>query len=119
MGSQTKAAMTVYPAVGVGFAPSGLFVDAAQIFGNNPLLLLFLMPLRTLGAIHHFIGTDHPLIDQIQEIFERQTFFVINSFQLKVCGDYLFIHNKNKCLGFFEFILNGARGVKKNSPLLK
>ena len=33
-----------------------------------------------------------------------------------VCGDYLFIHNKNKCLDFFKFIFNGSKRIEKNSP---
>ena len=33
--SQTKAAMTIYPAVGSGLAPGGLFVDAAQVLWHD------------------------------------------------------------------------------------
>ena len=71
MRGQTKAAMAIYPAVSVGFAPSGLFVDASQILWDDPFILLLFMPHGPLGAIHHFIGTDHPVMAQVQEIAER------------------------------------------------
>ncbi len=71
MRGQTKAAMAIDPAVSVGFAPGGLLVNATQIFRDNALIFLLFMPLRALGAIHHFIGTDHPITAQVQEITER------------------------------------------------
>jgi hypothetical protein len=54
-----------------GFTPGGLFVDAAQPFGNNALILLFLVPDRTLGFVHHLVGADNPVFTQAQEIAEK------------------------------------------------
>jgi hypothetical protein len=63
--------MALYPSVGVGCAPAGLFIDAAQIFGNNAFIFLLFMPDRPFGPIHHFIGTDHPITAQVQETAKR------------------------------------------------
>ena len=71
MGGQTKAAVTINPTVGFGLAPVGLLVDTPKAFWNDALIFLFLMPERTLGPIHHFIGTDHPVMARVQETTER------------------------------------------------
>jgi hypothetical protein len=68
---QTKAAMAIYPAISVGLAPGGLFVDATQVLWDDALVFLLFMPFGALGAIHHFIGTYHPISTQVQEITER------------------------------------------------
>jgi len=71
MGRQAKAAMTIYPPVGIGFAPAGLFINPAQLFGNDAFIFLLFMPDRPFGLIHHFISADHPIAAQAQEIAER------------------------------------------------
>ena len=38
---------------------------------DNALILLFLMPIRPLGLVHHFIGTNNAVIAQAQEIAEK------------------------------------------------
>ncbi len=63
--------MAIYPPVGIGFAPAGLFINAAQLFGNDALIFLLFMPDRPFGLIHHFISADHPIAAQAQEIAER------------------------------------------------
>jgi hypothetical protein len=71
VGSQGKRAMTVHPAVGVGLAPGGLLIDATQSLGNNAQILLFLVPDRSFGFVHHLVGTDNPVFTQAQEIAEK------------------------------------------------
>ena len=71
MRSQAKAPMAVYPTRSLGLAPGGLFINAAKSFGNNALLLLFLVPYRALCLVHHFIGTDDTIIAQAQETVEK------------------------------------------------
>ena len=63
--------MTIHPAGSLGLAPGGRFVDATQPFGNNALILLFLVPDRTFGAIHHLVRADNPVLTQAQEIAEK------------------------------------------------
>ena len=71
MRGQTKAAMAIYPAISVGLAPGGLFVDATQVLWDDALIFLLFMPDRPFGLIHHFISADHPIAAQVQEIAER------------------------------------------------
>ena len=71
VGSQGKRSMAVYPTGSLGFAPGGIFVDAAQSLGDNALILLFLVPDRPFGSIHHLVGADHPVLTQAQEIAEK------------------------------------------------
>ena len=63
--------MTVNPTIGVGLAPRGFFVDAAQPFGNDTKILLFLVPDGPFGLVHHFVGTDRAVLTQAQEIAEK------------------------------------------------
>ena len=63
--------MAVHPAVGVGFAPGGLAINATEPFWNNALFLLLLMPNWPLGLVHHFIGTDDFITAQVQETVEK------------------------------------------------
>jgi hypothetical protein len=59
--------VAIYPAVSVGFAPDGLFINGVYIFGDNAFIFLLFLPNRALGSIHHFIGADHPITAQVQE----------------------------------------------------
>ena len=63
--------MAIYSAVGVGFAPAGLFINAAQLFRNDALVFLLFIPDRPFGLIHHFVSADHPIAAQVQEIAGR------------------------------------------------
>ena len=69
--SQRKRPMAVHPTVGVGFAPRGILIDAAQSLGNNTLILLFFVPDRALSLVHHLVGTDHVVLTQAQETAEK------------------------------------------------
>ncbi len=63
--------MTVNPAIRVGLAPRGLFIDTAQALGNNAQILLFFVPDGPFGLVHHFVGTDRAVLSQAQEIAEK------------------------------------------------
>jgi hypothetical protein len=63
--------MAVDPTSSFGLAPRGLFIDAAQTFGNNALIFLFLVPDWPLGFVHHLVCTDNPVFTQAQEIAEK------------------------------------------------
>ena len=63
--------MAVHPTVGVGLAPGGILIDAAQSLGNNTLILLFFVPDWALGLIHHLVGADHGVLTQAQETAEK------------------------------------------------
>ena len=69
--SQGKRSMAVHPAGSLGFAPGGLFIKATQPFGNNALILLFLVPDRPLGPVHHLVRANNPVLTQAQEIAEK------------------------------------------------
>jgi hypothetical protein len=62
--------MTIYPSIGVGFAPADLFINAAQLFRNNAFIFFSLIPDRPFGVIHHFVAADHPVTSQAQEIIK-------------------------------------------------
>ena len=63
--------MAVNLAIGIGLTPGGLFVQATQPFRYNTFIFLFFMPDRAFSFVHHFIGANHPVIGQVQEIAER------------------------------------------------
>ena len=71
MRGQTKAAMAIDPTIGIGFAPGGLAIDASNSFGDNAFFFLFFVPDWAFGLVHHFIGTDHFVTGQVQEIAEK------------------------------------------------
>jgi hypothetical protein len=59
---QRKIAMPVKPAIGVGLAPGGILINAAQPLGNNAQILLFFLPDGPFYLVHHFVGTDHAVL---------------------------------------------------------
>jgi len=64
--------VTIYPAINVGFASGGLFIEAPEPLRNNALILLFIVPDRTFGPVHHFIGTDDAIMAPVQETFKKE-----------------------------------------------
>ena len=63
--------MAVYPAIRVRFTPGGFLIQATELFRDNALLLLLLVPYWTFSFIHHLIGTDDAIIAPVQETFEK------------------------------------------------
>ena len=71
MGCKGKRTMSVHPTIGFGFTPGGLTINAREPFGDDALSLLFLMPKRAFGSVHHLVGADGVVIAQVQEIAEK------------------------------------------------
>ena len=71
VGSQRKRVMTLDPAISVGLAPGGIFIDTTQSPVNNAQIFLLFVPDGTFGPVHHFIGTDHAVTAPAQERVEK------------------------------------------------
>lgn len=56
MGSQTKAALSVNPAIGPRKTPRRLFVQTPQTGRHLSFLFLLLVPHWAFGFNHHFVG---------------------------------------------------------------
>ncbi|RPH49643.1 MAG: hypothetical protein EHM85_13140 [Desulfobacteraceae bacterium] len=63
--------MAIEPVIGIGFAPSSLFIQRPQLFGYDAFILLLFVSNRALGFVHHLISAYYPVIGQVNEIVER------------------------------------------------
>ena len=58
MRRQAQSAVFLDPAIGTRGAPGRLAIQPMQAGRNNALLFLLLVPDRSFGLDHHFVGTD-------------------------------------------------------------